>query len=194
MKQAASRPQATNGHMSWPKRERVVAPSNLSCTTRTRQLSKQAKASSAHWELHGGERWLGREGRAMKTINTDSGASSHAEAQWRAMGASEACCKNAGDGAARPNWHAQNAWEILQRRWESRQGPSVISWLRWAASCGAAGVELEQPRSQSFLASRVWSNRGLKTMREAYAGYRVAGIPRKTVSLDHRTCSQSKHG
>ena len=37
---------ATNGLMSWPKRERVMTPSNPSCLTLTRELSKRAKRSS----------------------------------------------------------------------------------------------------------------------------------------------------
>ena len=73
--------------------------------------------------------------------------------QWRC----ETCDKHASDGAAKAkNWHALDAWDILQRRWGSRQGPNVTSWLRRAASCGAAGAEREQPSLQRSLASRAW--------------------------------------
>ena len=92
----------------------------------------------------------------------------------------------------RQHWLGQNVCGIRQRHWENTRGPSVISWLRRAASCGAAGVEREQPSSQRSLASRVWGIRELKNMREACC--RAAGIPRKTVFLDDRSWSQNKHG
>ena len=60
--QAASSRQATNRQTSCPKKERVMIPSNLFCTTRTKQLSKQAEPSSTALgnfilRAKGGERW-----------------------------------------------------------------------------------------------------------------------------------------
>ena len=46
-RRAASRPLATNGQMSWPKKERVMTPSSPSCATRTMQRSKRVRPSSA---------------------------------------------------------------------------------------------------------------------------------------------------
>ena len=137
---------------------------------------------------------MGREGREMEACGTDSGASSCKEAQGPTMavrGVRQGCKRSCSEG--KTGWHRMLGTS-LQRSWKSRQGPSVISWLRRVASCGAADAERDQPSLQRSLASRASGNRGLKNMRGAYACYRAAGIPRKTVFLDHRSCSQSKHG
>ena len=110
--------------------------------------------------------------------------------QWRC----EACGKNAGDGADKAKLARTECLGNPATTLGEQARPQCHLLAQTGSFGGAAGVEREQPCTQSFLASRVWSNRGLKNVREAYACYRAAGIPRKTVSLDHRTCSQSKHG
>ena len=74
----------------------------------------------------------------------------------------------------RQNWHARTAWSVTgipQRRYSS-----VVSWLRRAASCGAADVEQSsQVRKEAWRAVCVAT-----AVSRVYACCRVAGIPRRT--------------
>ena len=118
---------------------------------------------------------MGREGRAMEACDT-------ARPHGTAKAASTLVM-----GPRRQSWLGQNVWSIRQRHWESMPGHSVTSWLRRAASCGAAGVEQEQPSSRRSLANRVSAIRKLKNMHEASACYRAAGTSEKIASLDHQS-------
>ena len=196
---------ATNGRTSWPKKKRVMTPSNPSCATRTRELSKRVRQSSAALAAsfferkreNDGQTWShrlrhGTRKMSDETCTTDSGASSCLEAQRTTMALRSLWCTQV-MGPQRQNWLGQNVWNIRQRLWENTRGHCVTSWLRRAASCGA-GAEREQPSSRRSLANRVSGIRGLKIMHEAFVCCRVAGTPRRIAFLDRRNCSRCKRG
>ena len=91
-------------------------------------------------------------------------------------------------------WFALSVLDTLLWRWETRQGLSCICWYRQAVLCGVADVELERPSSRRGLANRAWDDRGLRSMHEAYACCRMVGTPRRTDSMDRRSCSLRKRG
>ena len=163
MKQAASRPQATNGQMSWPKRERVMTPSNLSCTTRARQLSNQAEPSSATL-LRAKRRstmatrcrttpGMGREGRVLTGCSAVEG-----NGAARRVASTQAMVQRG------QNWHAQSAGNDAG---ESRQGPQCNLLTQtgsfvWCCRCGARAAKfvkkigepcVRHPRSQEYARS-----------------------------------------
>ena len=71
--------------------------------------------------------------------------------------------------------------------------PTVVTFrLRRAVLCGVAGPEKGQPSSRRSLATRVSGIRGLKSVHEAFACHRAAGIPRKIAFLDHPSCLQAQ--
>ena len=197
MKQAASPPQATNGQMSWPKRELVMTPSILSCTTRTRQLSNQAEPSSATLgfilRAKGGARWPHVV--APPQGWDEKGASSQAEAQWKAM-------------TLRGVWQARKRWcsegktgthsmhgASRNDAGGSRQFPQChlltpTGSFVWCCRCGARAAKfakkigepcVEQSRSQEHARSIRLPSSGWHPKEHRFF-------------LDRRSCPQRKHG
>ena len=173
-----------------------MTPSNLSCTTRTRQLSNQAEPSSATLGTSSFERKEEHDGHTLSHHPRDGTRRARPHTlkrsgrHWRC----EACGKHASGGAARAKLARTACTGHPPTTLGEQARPHCHLLAQTGSFCVAAGVEREQPSSQRSLASRVWSNQDLKNMHEAYACHRAGGIPRNTVFLDRRSCSQRKHG
>ena len=184
MRLVSSRLLATSGRMSKPKKERVMAPFNPSCATRTKEPSKRVRQSSATLAVSSSER---------KEENDD------VVAPPQGWDEKHERCKRAVPILARPH--------VLRRSGRQWQCEVCDKRASGAASCDDIG-EHARPQchllAQSFvwccrcgarnLASRVFGIRGLKSTHEASVCCRVAGTPRRIAFLDHPNCSQSKHG
>ena len=155
-----------------------MTPSNPSCATRTRELSKRVRRSSAASAVSSSQRmkesdcqtWSHRLMDGTRMMN-------HGNVQnrfWRVL-MSGGAADNNGTAKRVTNAHLTG---LRRRSW---YGQYVL------ASCDGIG------RARS-LADRVLGFRELKSMHEASACHRAAGTPRRIAFLDRRNCSLRMYG